>query len=157
MVPQPAESWQFVLELRQLDLRAGDLRLRAAREDVEDEFGPVNDLDVGRLLDLTTLRRPEIVVEDQQVGVVELRGRLDALQEALSNVGLPVDPCSVLHEAVDDRRSRRARELRELVQRLLFDLDGAVGKTDADEDGALFLGLVFLRYDRPPKLLEVLG
>ena len=141
---------QLVLELSEFDLRSCDLRPGAPREDVENEFGPVDDLDLGRLLDLSPLRRPEVVVEDQEVCLVHLGGRLDALHHPTTYVRLPVQARAVLNEAVDDHRSGRSGQLGEFVERLVFVLDPRVREADAHQDGSLVFRYEFPLNDRPP-------
>ncbi len=67
--PAPGEARKQVLELRELDLPLALTRARAAREDVENQLRPIDDLALEFLLELTKLSRRELVVEDHEVHV----------------------------------------------------------------------------------------
>ena len=67
--PDADEPRQQVFQLRELDLQLAFARPRAAREDVEDELRAIDDLAADRFFDLPQLRRRQLVVEDDDVGV----------------------------------------------------------------------------------------
>ena len=71
--PLPGEPRQQVVELRQLHLQPALPRARAPREDVEDELRAVERLAADRLLDVALLRRRQLVVEDDHVGLAPPR------------------------------------------------------------------------------------
>ncbi len=155
MVPQSPQAGQLVLELRQLDLRACDLCARPPRENIENKLGPVDDLDLHGLLDLPALGGPQIVIEDQDVGVVHLGRSLDPLDHPASNVRLSVQPRAVLNEAVDHHGAGRARELGQLIERLVLVLYPGVGQTHADQDRAFIFRYEFSFDDKPPVCREL--
>src|SRR5205823_13410228 len=78
--PGARQARQRVLELRELDLRARLAAARAAGEDVEDQAAAVDDFRPDDLLEVAHLRRPEVVVEYNQLGVVMRGDRLDLLR-----------------------------------------------------------------------------
>src|SRR5215213_8589436 len=63
------EPWQQVFELRELDLPLAFACFRAARKDVEDELGPVDDFAFESLFELPQLRRGQLVIEDDDIDV----------------------------------------------------------------------------------------
>src|SRR4051794_11818572 len=56
-----------ILELRKLDLNLAVFTLRALREDIEDELGAIDDLEVGVFGNGRDLRRREVTVEDERL------------------------------------------------------------------------------------------
>jgi hypothetical protein len=75
---------QKVLELCELDLPLAFARSRAAGEDVKDELGAIDDLPFETILELTQLRRRQLVVEDDGVdlGLGTRRGKRGRLAAA---------------------------------------------------------------------------
>jgi hypothetical protein len=67
-VTPAAQSRQKVLQLGELDLSLALLALRVLGEDVEDQRGPVDDLDLDLLLELSQLRGRQLAVADDRVG-----------------------------------------------------------------------------------------
>ena len=75
-VARADQSRQQVLELRQLHLELPFARLGPAREDVENELRPVDNLAADLFFDLPQLRGRQLVVEDHDVDVrLGARGR----------------------------------------------------------------------------------
>src|SRR5690606_2098766 len=68
--PQYAQARRRVLELGQLDLELGLAGAGAAGKDIEDELAAVEHPAAHDLLELANLRRAELVVEHNQVGLV---------------------------------------------------------------------------------------
>jgi hypothetical protein len=64
--PHPGEPGKQVLQLRQLDLELGLVASRASGEDVENHFRPVHDPDLELTLEVGTLNRRQLFVEDYQ-------------------------------------------------------------------------------------------
>ena len=64
--PHPGKSGQEVLQLRQLDLQFGLVTSSAGAEDVENDFGPVHDPDLELPLQVGSLYRRELFIEDDQ-------------------------------------------------------------------------------------------
>ncbi len=63
-----AQAGQQVLQLSQLDLRLALPGLGVLGEDVEDQGGPVDHLDLDDVLEATALRRAQLAVADDGVG-----------------------------------------------------------------------------------------
>ena len=72
MLPHAGQPRQNVLELRQLDLKPRLPRPCPPREDVEDETAPVHDAQIQFLLEIAALRGREVVVHEQEGGVLLL-------------------------------------------------------------------------------------
>ena len=89
--PHPLEPGHRVFELRQLDLEMRLVRLRVGGEDVEDHLGAVDHLDLELLLEVARLGRAQVVVEDDDVGLLGLDDRLELLDLARADVGGDVD------------------------------------------------------------------
>ena len=111
-------------------------RLRVGREDVEDEGGPVDDLDLDLVLQIAELSRAQLAVADHGVGP----GRHHDLPEL---VDLPapderrrIGSLPALHQAVQDLGSGGLGEQPQLGQRV-----GGVGlgavRPDPHQDHAL--------------------
>ena len=116
------EARQQVLELRQLDLQLAVARLRALREDVEDELRAVDDLEVGRFGDRAHLRGRELAVEDDQVCAELQRADEQVVELALAEHGARVDGLTrrwmISFEDDDARRGAPARAARPSTLRL---------------------------------------
>ena len=72
-----AEALLHVLQLGQLDLRLALLALGVLGEDVEDQRGPVDDLDLDPVLEVAQLARSELAVADDGVGAGGLHDLAD--------------------------------------------------------------------------------
>ena len=70
VAPLATQARQEVFGLRELDLQAPLPRARAHREDIEDEGGAVDHLELELLLQVALLRGRELVVEDDGVGAL---------------------------------------------------------------------------------------
>ena len=112
----PVSRGSVYCELRQLDLQPRLARARAAREDVEDQLGAVDDLRLERLLEVAHLRRREVVVEDDQVGLALLDQRLQLLELALAEEGGRVHGAAPLHQLAQDARAGGLGQQRQFVQ-----------------------------------------
>jgi len=108
------ESWQAVAELSQFDLDLALARLRALREDIEDELRAVDHLQVGRFRQRAHLGRLQLAVEDDQVGA-ELHGAHEKLLElAASEHGAWIDLGAALNDAIEHGDVGRGRQLAQL-------------------------------------------
>ena len=107
-----AQPRQHVLHLRQRHLRLALPAGGVLGEDVQDQRGAVDDLDLDRLLQRGQLRRGQFTVADDGVGA----GRHDHLAEfgrlARADIGRRVGPVAALDEAFEHLRSRRSRPAR---------------------------------------------
>jgi hypothetical protein len=117
--PHALQSWQHVLELRQLHLH---LRLAAAGargEDVEDQLGAVHDARLQRVLQVLALRRRQFLVEDDE-GRAQLRGQLPQFGDlALADVVLRVRRVEPLLQRAHHLRAGRVRQPLQLLQVLV--------------------------------------
>jgi hypothetical protein len=64
MRPQAAQARQAVFEERDADLHRGHARARAAGENVEDQFGAVDDLQAGFVVEVLALAGMQVVVNE---------------------------------------------------------------------------------------------
>jgi hypothetical protein len=128
-----AQAREQVGQLGQLDLCLAVPGAGVLGEDVEDQRGPVDHLDLELVLELTQLAGRELAVTDHGVradgtdGVAEL-GDLAGADER-GGVGA----AAALDHAVEDLRTGGLGEAGELGQRRLGLLSAALGP-DADED-----------------------
>ena len=114
--PHPLEPGQRVFELGQLDLEVGLVGPGPGGEDVEDHLGPVDHLDAQELLQVPRLGRAEVVVEDDEVGLVGLDQLLELLDLARADVGGDVDLLPLLEHAADHDQPGRLGQAPDLVQ-----------------------------------------
>ena len=117
--PHPLEPRQGVLELRQLDLEVGLVRLGVGREDVEDDLGPVDDLDLERPFEVPRLPGAQVVVEDHQVGLIGGDEFLQFLDLAGADVGRDVHLLALLQHGPDHVQAGRLGQPSDLVQRIV--------------------------------------
>src|SRR5262249_29689227 len=117
--PLPDQSRQEIRELRQLDLQLALGGARALGEDVEDQCGPVDDLDAERLGDIALLDRRELVVGDEEIGRRRAGGRADLLDLAAPEVERGRWRRPLLRDAADDRAAGRHHQPRQLLDRLV--------------------------------------
>ena len=92
------------------------MRPRPGGEDVEDHLGPVDHLDAQELLQVPGLRGAEVVVEDDEVGLVRLDQLLELLDLARADVGGDVDLLPLLEHAADHDQTGRLGQAPDLVQ-----------------------------------------
>ena len=111
VLPHPAHPRQVVLQLRQLDLELSLGALRMLGEDVEDQLRPVDDAGGQRVLERPLLRRLELVVDDQHLGVRVLVGLLQLLELALADVRARIRIRALLNDLGDRFDACGAREL----------------------------------------------
>ena len=112
---------QRVLELRQLDLQLAVARLRVLREDVEDQHGAIDDLELGGVGDGARLRRREIVIEHQHGGVGLQRARHQLVELALADEEARIDLLPALRHHVEHAHAGGAAQLLQLGEARLRD------------------------------------
>ena len=117
VLPQAGEARQHVLELGELDLEAGLAGARAARKDVEDQLGAVDDLDPDQLLEIPHLGGGEVVVEDDHVGVGLADPALELLELAAADEGGGPRRAAALEHRAAQARARGLGEPRQLLER----------------------------------------
>ena len=131
-----AQPLLHVVELGQLDLGLALLGLRVLGEDVEDQRGPVDDLDLEPVLEVPQLAGRELAVADHGVGAGGLHDLAHAVDLAAADVRRGVGLLPALVDRVEDLGAGRLGEQGELGHRVLGVLDRALGP-DADEDDPL--------------------
>ena len=117
--PLAAQAGQAIAQLGQLDLELALVRPGPLGEDVEDELGPVDGLDLDLVLDVPLLGGVEGVVEDDQVGrgLPDLTGDLGDLPLADEPAGVETRPD--LEDLPDDLGPGRRGQAGQLGHRLL--------------------------------------
>ena len=132
--PHPLEPRHRVFELSQLDLKMGLVSSRVRREDIEDHLGAVHHLDLELLLEVSRLCRPQVVVENDDVGLVGLDQELELVDLARADVRRDIDLMPLLQHLGNDVQIGRLGQPAELVQRIVGRRVG-VGQNDTDENG----------------------
>ena len=122
-----AQPLLHVAQLGELDLGLALPRLRVLGEDVEDQRGAVDDLDLDAVLEVPQLAGRELAVADHRVRA----GRLDDLAQpvdlAAADVRRRVGLLAALVERVEHLGAGGLGEQGELGHRVLGVLDGAFG------------------------------
>ena len=131
-----AEALLHVLQLGQLDLRLALLALGVLGEDVEDQRGPVDDLDLDLVLEVAQLAGRELAVADDGVGAGGLHDLADRVDLAAADVGRRVGRLAALEDRLEHLGAGGLGEQRELGHRVLGVRDGAAGP-HADEHDLL--------------------
>ena len=100
--------------LREADLQPGLPGASVAHEDVEDEFGAVDDPHAHELLEVAPLRHAQVVVEDHQVGFGLGHQLLELFQLALAQEGARRRSVAALVQLADHVRAGGVGQLRQL-------------------------------------------
>ena len=127
-----AQALLHVLQLRQLDLGLALLGLRVLGEDVEDQRGPVDDLDLEPVLEVPQLAGRELTVADDGVGAGRPDDLADRLDLAAADVRRRVGALPALVDRLEHLRAGGLGEQRELGHGVLGVLRRALGP-DAHE------------------------
>jgi len=114
VLPHTSHARQVVLELGQFDLELALGGDRVLGEDVENELGAIDDPRFQRVLETALLRRSELVVDDQHLGVRLCEGGYQLLQLALADVRSRIGVRPVLDELADRLQARCAGQLVQL-------------------------------------------
>src|SRR4051794_1243209 len=131
-----AQALLHVVELGQLDLRLALLALRVLGEDVEDQRGAVDDLDLELVLEVAQLARGEVAIQDHGVGAGGADDLAEALDLAAADVRRRVGLVAALVDRVEDLRAGGLGEGGQLGHGVLGVLDRTVGP-DPDQDDPL--------------------
>jgi len=118
VLPHAAHTREVVLQLRELDLELALGTAGVLREDVEDQLGAVDDPRVERVLEVTLLRRIELVVDDQRVRARLPERAFELLDLALADVRPLRRARAVLHDRADGPDAGRPRQLPDLGELL---------------------------------------
>src|SRR5439155_8354820 len=102
--PEPREQ---VVELGQLDLRLPLLRVRVQGEDVQDQGGAVDDLDLEPRLEGAQGAGAELVIEDDELGPGRVEQTVQVLDLALPDPVLGIGRRTALDQAPDRLRACR--------------------------------------------------
>ena len=111
--PQPRQP---VAQQRQLDLRLALQRVRVLGEDVEDDRGAVDRGAAEHLLQVVLLRRGELVVEHDGVGVDRQAHVAQLLDLALADEPRVVGRVAPLHQPTDVVGAGGVDQQRQLVE-----------------------------------------
>lgn len=96
--PHALEAGHGVLELGEFDLELGLVGAGAGGEDVEDDLGAVDDLDLEGLFEVAGLGGSEIVVEEGEVGLVGLDELAELVDLAGADIRCDVDLLTLLEK-----------------------------------------------------------
>ena len=132
-----AQARQPVAQQRQLDLRLALERVRVLGEDVEDHRGAVDRGAAEQLLQVELLRRRQLVVEHDGVGVDGEADLAQLLGLALADEPRVVRRVAPLDQAADLVGAGGVDEQRELVEAGLGVVVGRARERDADEHDPL--------------------
>ena len=131
------QARQAIAQQRQLDLSLALQRVGVLGEDVEDHGGSVDRRPAQQLLEIELLRRCQLVVEHDRVGVDGETDLLELLGLALADVPRVIGRVAALHHASDDVGSGGVDQQLELVE---TGVDGALvdpRQRDRDEHDLL--------------------
>ena len=140
--PHSLQPGQCVFHLGQLDLNAGLLCLCPAGEDVEDQFGAVDDGQIDRLFEVAHLPGGQVVVEDDEFGIGRVTDVGDFLGLALADIVSSVDLPPLLRHSPDDFGPGGGGQRRQLVQRIIRGHDG-VWQDNFHQHRSLLFGAEF--------------
>ncbi len=132
-----AQAGQAVAQQGQLHLRLALGAARVLGEDVEDDRGAVDGGAAEELLEVPVLRRGQVVVEHDGVGVEALAQRGDLLGLAAADEGRRVGSVAPLHDAAHDVGARAVHQAGQLVQLLADHLLGQTGEDHPDQNDPL--------------------
>lgn len=114
-----AQTRETVFELRQLHLQLPVSRLCSLGENVEDQLGPIDDLEIREVRDRPSLVRPQLLVEDQQLGVLTQGLDHHVLKLATTHEIAGIGLLSQLKDTPNCRDTGRIGEPCELIERVL--------------------------------------
>ena len=115
----PGQPRQQIVQLRQLHLQLAFPRARPPRENIQDQLGPVEHLDVQRPLQIALLRGRQIAVENDHRGVVKMNLALQLLHFAGADQSGRIRAGAALDLAFGDLRAGAHRQRLQLFQRFL--------------------------------------
>jgi hypothetical protein len=137
LVAAAAQARQAVAQLRELHLHHALLALRVLGEDVEDQRGAVDHVDLEQLLEVALLRGAELVVEHDEIDVEGVADHLQLLRLAGADVGGGIGPVATLQHQLDGIGTRGVGERGELLERRLRGIRVAQAEAGADEERTL--------------------
>src|SRR5690606_29726076 len=132
--PAPDKARGQVIELRELHLQLAFVGLRALREDVEDQAGPVQYTALEESLEVAFLAGRRRVIEDDNVGVFRGNDVTNYLGLAAADEIFRVGCMARAHDSRKRNGARRQRELAQLVEGVGIVVTAEI---KMHEDGAL--------------------
>jgi hypothetical protein len=114
--PHSSEPWKAVFELRKLNLEPSLVGLGAAGKDIEDQRGPVDDLDLERLFEIAKLGGWEFIVDQDDIVSKALAKFLDLVELPGTNVMRVVRMGERLSDRADDVKAGGLGELGKFFQ-----------------------------------------
>ena len=136
--PHGAESWVGVFELGDFDLEFGFVGDGTGSEDVEDEFGAVEDFAVGVFFDFGDLSWGEVVVEDDGARVELGACVFEFFEFAFAHVGARDGALEALFGFADDDGTGLDGEFAEFAEGIAL-VVGGFWEADSGEHGTLGL------------------
>ena len=128
------QTRQEVLHLGQRHLRATGLAAGVLSEDVEDEPGAIDDLDLDDVLQVAQLPRAQLAIADDRVSACQHDEFAEFARFARPDVRRRIGPITPLDDAIEDQCPRGLREGGQLAQAALRLLGGALGPHSDEHD-----------------------
>ena len=117
------------------------MRLRVLREDVEDDRAPIDDPEIEALLEVLLLRRPQLVIRDEEVDAQAALLARELVDLALPHVARRIGARAALDDGAGDLRARGPYEGGELRERPLHVERALLPIVHGDEERAFRLEL----------------
>ena len=109
----------------------GLVRSRVRRENVEDHLGAIHNLDLELFLEVARLCRPQVIVKNDDVGLVGIDKQLELVDLARADVRRDINLMPLLQHLADHLQIGRLGQTAQLVQRIVGRRVGA-GQDDTD-------------------------
>ena len=139
MRPLAREPRLEITELRDLDLQLAFQRMRALREDIENQLAPIDNANLEFILEIARLRRTERVVENRERCALRLRQLAHLAGLALADKGPWIGRSEALPNNPGNFRAGAFSQRLEFVERFVA-ADSRLGtKFDPDQDSALVM------------------
>lgn len=123
-----------MLELRQFNLQLAFPRAGPLREDVENQRGAVQNLELEKLLQVAGLRGGKLIVENDRVHVVLFAERGEFARFAFADVGGGIGRLDFLRAFADDFAAGGGGQFPEFVERFAQICCGAGLEFQSDEE-----------------------
>ena len=114
--PAPHQSGREITQPRQLDLQLAFVAARPRRKDLEDQGGAVEHLDAQMALQIALLRRPERLIKDHTVSLIQIDQGLDLVGLARADEQGRIRRLAPCHQTGHTRVASRLGQQREFVQ-----------------------------------------
>ena len=133
--PQPFQTRTKIEQLGQLDLQLRFVGLGPRGEDIQDHLAAVDDDRLQGLFQVAALGRCQVVVENDQLGLMSLDQVDQFFDLATAQAGGRMRPGTDLDQLVDHLHAGRCCQAADLLQRL-FAVASLVPVQNADQDAA---------------------